>query len=86
MFQRFPTHAGYEDPQLANFYGLTLPLLKRGVPVKTVHIENLGYREALAATKVLLMTYSNLKPLSPEAHTQLAEWVKKGGRAGLLRP
>ena len=25
------------------------------------------------------MTYSNLKPLSPEAHTQLAEWVKKGG-------
>ena len=79
MFQRFPTHAGYEDPQLANFYGLTLPLLKRGVPVKTVHIENLGYREALAATKVLLMTYSNLKPLSPEAHTQLAEWVKKGG-------
>lgn len=79
MFQRFPTHAGYEDPQLANFYGLTLPLLKRGVPVKTVHIENLGYREALAVTKVLLMTYSNLKPLSPEAHTQLAEWVKKGG-------
>ena len=71
MFQRFPTHAGYEDPQLANFYGLTLPLLKRGVPVKTVHIENLGYWEALAATKVLLMTYSNLKPLSPEAHTQL---------------
>lgn len=79
MFQRFPTHAGYEDPQLANFYGLTLPLLKRGVPVKTVHIENLGYREALAETKVLLMTYSNLKPLSPEAHTQLAGWVKAGG-------
>ncbi|MGO3655606.1 MAG: hypothetical protein ACTJFN_14645, partial [Sphingobacterium sp.] len=48
MFQRFPTHDGYDDPQLANFYGLTLPFLKRGVPVKTVHIENLGYDEALA--------------------------------------
>ncbi|WP_029906838.1 hypothetical protein [Prevotella sp. 10(H)] len=79
MFQRFPTHAGYEDPQLANFYGQALPFLKRGVPVKTVHIENLGYKQALADTKVLLMSYSNMKPLSPEAHTQIAEWIKGGG-------
>jgi len=28
---------------------------------------------------VLLMSYSNMKPLSPDAHTYLAEWVKKGG-------
>ncbi|MDP4131990.1 MAG: hypothetical protein Q8939_17670, partial [Bacteroidota bacterium] len=33
MFQRFPTHNGYDDPQFSNFYGQTLPLLKRGVPV-----------------------------------------------------
>jgi len=39
MFQRFPTHKGYEDPQLSNFYGQALPFLKRGVPVKTLHIE-----------------------------------------------
>lgn len=79
MFQRFPTHDGYEDPQLANFYGLALPLLKRGVPVKTAHIENLGYKETLADTKILLMTYSNMKPLEPEAHRYLAQWVKDGG-------
>lgn len=79
MFQRFPIHDGYEDPRLANFYGLALPLLKRGVPVKTVHMENLKYKETLAETKVLLMTYSNMKPLEPEAHKYLAEWVKKGG-------
>lgn len=79
MFQRFPIHEGYEDPQLANFYGLALPFLKRGVPVKTVHIENLSYKEALSETKVLLMSYSNMKPLSPEAHTHLADWVKSGG-------
>ena len=79
MFQRFPIHDGYEDPQLANFYGLALPLLKRGVPVKTVHMENLKYKETLAETKVLLMTYSNMKPLEPEAHKYLAEWVKKRG-------
>lgn len=79
MFQRFPTHAGYDDPQLANFYGLALPFLKRGVPIKTVHLENLGIKDALAETKVLLMSYSNMKPLAPEAHQYLADWVKNGG-------
>lgn len=79
MFQRFPTHAGYEDPQLANFYGQVLPFIKRGVPIKTVHIENLGYEAALADTKILLMSYSNMKPLSSEAHNHLAKWVEKGG-------
>ncbi|MGL4292695.1 MAG: hypothetical protein ACRCSQ_03845 [Bacteroidales bacterium] len=79
MFQRYPTHAGYDDPQLANFYGMALPFLKRGVPVKTVHIENLGYPEALRETNVLLMTYANMKPLSPDAHNDLAKWVNQGG-------
>ena len=80
MFQRFPLHEGYDDPQLANFYGLALPLVKRGVPVKTVHIENLGVPATLADIDVLVMTYSNMKPLDPEAHTHIADWVKKGGR------
>lgn len=79
MFQRYPTHNGYEDPQLSNFYGQALPFLKRGIPVKTVHIENLSLTETLRDTKILLMTYSNMKPLSPKAHEYLAEWVKKGG-------
>ena len=79
MFQRFPVHDGYDDPQLSNFYGQALPFLKRGVPVKTAHIENLGYRKTLADTKVLLMSYSNMKPLDPKAHEYLAEWVRKGG-------
>ncbi len=79
MFQRFPLHEGYDDPQLSNFYGMALPLVKRGVPVKTVHIENLGFPATLADTKVLVMTYSNMKPLDPVAHAHLADWVKKGG-------
>lgn len=79
MFQRFPVHEGYDDPQLANFYGQALPLLKRGVPVKTSHIENLGFKETLKDVKILLMSYSNMKPLDSRAHEQLAAWVKKGG-------
>ena len=79
MFQRFPIHDGYSDPQLSNFYGLAMPLLKRGVPVEISHIENLSYPKTLDGVKVLLMTYSNMKPLDPEAHTYLAQWIKKGG-------
>lgn len=79
MFQRFPIHDGYDDPQLANFYGMALPLVKRGVPVKTVHMENLAFPASLADIKVLVMTYSNMKPLDPSAHTYLVEWVKNGG-------
>lgn len=79
MFQRFPTHANYTDPQLSNFYGMVMPLLKRGIPVETVHYENLENTNTLKNIKVLVMSYSNMKPLSPNGHTQLANWVKKGG-------
>lgn len=79
MFQRFPTHNGYEDPQLSNFYGQALPLLKRGVPVKTVHIENASFPETWNDVKVLVMSYSNMKPMDEAAHDHIAEWVKNGG-------
>lgn len=79
MFQRFPTHLGYEDPQLSNFFGLALPLVKRGIPLKTTHMENLGFAGSLADTRVLLMSYANMKPLEPQVHEQLAKWVKNGG-------
>ena len=80
MFQRGPTHFNnYYDPQLSNFYGLALPLLKRGVPVGITHLENVGYAETWNDVKVLLMTYSNMKPLDPAAHEHLAQWVRNGG-------
>ncbi|MBO7137518.1 MAG: hypothetical protein J6V92_03520 [Bacteroidaceae bacterium] len=80
MFQRSPRPVeGYDDPQLSNFYGEALPLLKRGVPVSITHLENVGYADTWKGLRILLMSYSNMKPLSPEAHTHLAEWVRKGG-------
>jgi hypothetical protein len=79
MFQRFPTHDGFEDPRFSNFYGQTLPLVKLGVPVKTVHMENLSYPATLKDIKVLVMSYSNMKPVSADVHKYLAAWVKKGG-------
>ncbi|HBG40491.1 MAG TPA: hypothetical protein DDW85_03620 [Porphyromonadaceae bacterium] len=79
MFQRFPTHDGYEDPQLSNFYGQALPFLKRGVPVKILHIENVSYPGTWKGLKVLIMSYSNMKPDSSKSHKYIADWVKSGG-------
>ena len=79
MFQRFPEHNSYEDPQFSNFYGQTIPLLKSGIPVQTVHLENLAYKESLDGIKVLILSYSNMKPMDPAMHKYLANWVRKGG-------
>ncbi len=80
MFQRFPIHEGYDDPALSDFFGMVMPLLKRGVPVGITHIENVGYENTLKDVKVLVMTYSNMKPMDPQAHNHIASWVERGGR------
>jgi len=80
MFQRTPNPInGYDDPQLSDFYGLALPLLKRGVPVNILHLENVSYAESWKNTKVLLMSYANMKPLDGKVHQYIADWVKRGG-------
>jgi len=79
MFQRFPTHQGFQDSAFSNFYGQTFPLLKRGVPVQTVHMENLAFANTLKNIKVLVVSYSNMKPNNAKVHEQLADWVRKGG-------
>jgi hypothetical protein len=80
MFQRAPQPIdNYDDPQLADFYGEALPLLKRGIPVSITHLENTIYPDTWHNLKVLLMSYSNMKPLDSCAHQHIAAWVKQGG-------
>lgn len=80
MFQRDEEKIeGYEDPQLANYFGLAMPFVKRGVPVSMIHLENVSYDETWNNTKVLLMTYSNMKPMQETRHNYIAKWVKNGG-------
>ncbi len=80
MFQRSPRPVeNYDDPQLSNFYGEALPLLKRGVPVNIVHLENTGYTDTWQNTKVLLLSYSNMKPMEKAYNDNIAQWVKNGG-------
>ena len=77
MFQREqPTPS---DPNMAQFYGLALPLLKRGMPVTPVALENATLPGFLDEQRVLLLSYQGQKPLSVDVHVSLADWVRKGG-------
>lgn len=79
MFQRGVDHNGYSNPDFANFFGRTMPLVKRGVPVKTMHLENLGYEESWKDIKVAILSYSDMKPMEEEMHSYIASWVRNGG-------
>jgi hypothetical protein len=77
MFQR--GDPAPSDLHLGHFYGMALPLLKRGMPISPVQLENLTVPGYLDAFQLLLLSYDGMKPLGPEVHAPLANWVKKGG-------
>jgi hypothetical protein len=77
MFQRGEPDPG--DRHLGQIYGLALPLVKRGIPVMPIQLENLTLPRYLRGLRVLFLTYRGMKPLSPEVHVALAKWVKSGG-------
>ena len=77
MFQREqPTPS---DPNMAHFYGLALPPLKRGIPITPVQLENVTLPGFLDGQKILMLSYQGQKPQSADVHAPLAAWVKKGG-------
>ncbi len=71
---------GREVQMLTGFYGLTLPLLKHGIPIRPVQLDNLarspGY---LDPYRVLVLSYEFMKPMNPGLHLALAQWVRQGG-------
>ena len=77
MFERGDPNAS--DPHLSQVYGLALPLLKHGIPVTPVQLENVAVPHYLEGFKLLLLSYQGQKPLSPDVHGPLVQWVKNGG-------
>jgi hypothetical protein len=67
------------DSHMSHFYGLALPLLKHGMPVTPVQLENLTVPHYLDDFRLLLLSYHGQKPLSADVHASLADWVKAGG-------
>ncbi len=63
-----------------SFYGLTLPLLKQGLAVKPVQLDNLRrFAAYLDGYHTLVLSYEFMKPEYPDIHNALAQWVKNGG-------
>ena len=77
MFQRGGPSAS--DSDMGHFYGLAMPFVKRGMPVQPMQLENFGLKGYLDGTKLLLMSYEGQKPLTPEVHAPIVDWVRNGG-------
>ena len=64
-----------------SFYGLCLPLLKYGMPVRPVSLDNIRrYTGYLDDYDVLLLSYEFMKPEYPDINNALASWVRNGGK------
>ncbi len=64
-----------------SFYGLCLPLLKHGTPVRPVSLDNIRrYNGYLDDYDVLILSYEFMKPDYPDINNALASWVKSGGK------
>ncbi|MCL2013593.1 MAG: hypothetical protein FWG69_01250 [Oscillospiraceae bacterium] len=63
-----------------SFYGLTLPLLKQGLSVRPVQLDNVRrFPNYLKDYDTLILSYEFFKPEYPDIHNALAGWVKEGG-------
>ena len=75
MWQRGAPHAS----DMNCFYGLTLPLLMRGIPVGVPHLDRATDPGYLDRYRLLFVSYDMLKPMRPAINEALAEWARKGG-------
>ncbi|NIK80251.1 hypothetical protein FHS15_005435 [Paenibacillus castaneae] len=62
------------------FYGLALPLVKSGIPLRPVQLDNiLTFPGYLDGYRVLLLSYEFMKPEHPGIHQAIGQWVREGG-------
>ncbi|MBQ8954891.1 MAG: hypothetical protein IJ048_12335 [Clostridia bacterium] len=74
-----------EESNASSFYGLSLPLLHRGIRALPIQMENIrrfpGY---LDGQTMIALSYEFMKPESPDIHYALAGWVREGGALALV--
>ncbi len=63
------------------FFSIALPLLKYGIAVRPVLLDNMRrYVGYLDDYDMLLMSYEYMKPDYPDINNSIASWVKEGGQ------
>ena len=74
-----------EEGNFSPFYGLTLPLLKRGIHVLPAQLDNVRrFPDYLKHYKLLVLSYEFMKPEQPDLHLALALWVQQGGYLAIV--
>lgn len=76
MWQRNPP----SEADFDHFYGLSLPLVMKGIPVQCAYFDRVTEPGYLDPYKVLLVSFDYLKPQRREEVDALAAWVRAGGR------
>ena len=62
------------------FYSLALPLLKYGLPVRPLQLDNLRrYPDCLGDVRFAVFSCEFMKPTDPGLHWALCDWVRRGG-------
>ena len=62
------------------FYGMALPLLKGGLPIRPVQLENIvRYPGYLDSYRLLVLSYEFMKPEGADVNIALAAYVQAGG-------
>ena len=70
--------SGIQD--FSGFFALSLPLLKYGLPVKPVQLDNIRRQSSyLDEYDMVVMSYEYMKPEFPDIHSSIAQWVRAGG-------
>lgn len=73
-------NANAVSSRFPDFFGITMPLIKYGLPVRPVQLDNIrrvpGY---LDDYKVILLSYEFFKPESPDINVSIANWAFNGG-------
>jgi len=69
-----------QSPAFPQFFGMALPLLKYGLPVKPVQLDNVRrFADYLDDSRFLILSYEYIKPEAPDVNASLISWVRKGG-------
>ena len=63
-----------------NFFGVAMPLVKYGLPIHPVQLDNVrrfaGYLEDY---KCLVLSYEYMKPDAPDVNAAVVSWIREGG-------
>lgn len=69
-----------QSPAFPQFFGMALPLVKYGLPIKPVQLDNVrrfaGY---LDDCRFLILSYEYIKPEAPDVNASLISWVRAEG-------